>query len=83
MEPAISILLVEDEALVALSLQEAREEGGYTVLIASAGAEALGAIDGRDQISGIITDIGWAMDPTAGRWLVMRARNIPDSLWST
>lgn len=51
------ILLVEDEFLVRLTIAEALEDGGYTVLQAADGAEAVALIDSSPGLRGLVTDI--------------------------
>lgn len=63
------LLLVEDEALVALALQNALEDAGYHVLWAGDGHTGAAALaSSLDQVSGLITDIrlgdgpdGWSL----------------------
>src|SRR5687768_1948320 len=57
------ILIVEDEALVLLTIAEALEEGGYTVLQASNGAMALELIERSDNLRGLVTDIRLGSGP--------------------
>jgi CheY-like chemotaxis protein len=67
--PDILLLLVEDEPLIQVMMQAVLEDGGFTVVAASSGDEALALIAGKiDQVSGLITDIqlgdgpnGWAV----------------------
>jgi DNA-binding response OmpR family regulator len=69
MERSILILLAEDEALIALTLQDALEEAGFGVYYVSVGSDAIKALDEKNsEISGVITDIrlegpvdGWAI----------------------
>jgi CheY-like chemotaxis protein len=57
-EASVLVLLVEDEQLIALSVQEALEDGGYAVRAAASGIDAVSVLDqGSDQISALITDI--------------------------
>ena len=71
MEPAVLILLVEDEMLIALCVQDALEEGGYAVRAVATGADALSAINrGDQQIAGLITDIRLGSGPDG--WEVAR-----------
>jgi CheY-like chemotaxis protein len=68
-KPTVPILVVEDQALVALALEQALEDGGYSVVCAYSGAEALAIIEDRPALlAGLITDIrlgdgpdGWAV----------------------
>lgn len=63
------LLLVEDEALVALALQDALEDAGYEVRWAEDGDSGAAVVaSDLDQVSGLITDIrlgegpdGWAL----------------------
>jgi DNA-binding response OmpR family regulator len=57
-QQSILVLLAEDEALVAISLEDALEEAGFGILHASSGEEAVSAMDQRhEDVGGIITDI--------------------------
>jgi CheY-like chemotaxis protein len=52
------ILLAENEALIALDLQDALEGAGFGVHHVAGGEEAIRALDaGRSDIHGVITDI--------------------------
>jgi CheY-like chemotaxis protein len=57
------ILLADDEPLVRLSLKEALEEGGYTVLEAADSRSALKAIDEAEELRGLVTDIRMGEGP--------------------
>jgi DNA-binding response OmpR family regulator len=67
--PAALILLVEDEGLIALSIEEALVDAGFAVETADSGSDAMAAIDAGTHIfAGLITDIrlgdgpnGWAI----------------------
>ena len=69
MPDPLTLLLVEDEPLVALALQHLLEDAGYRVLLASSGAEGAVALDRHShEIAGLITDIrlgagpdGWSL----------------------
>ena len=64
MEASVLILLVEDEHLIALSVKEALEEGGYAVRAAASGADAISFLDeAKDQICALITDIRLGTGP--------------------
>jgi CheY-like chemotaxis protein len=47
MDSQIVLLLVEDEPLIRLAMQDALEGGGYAVLTAANGTDALALLDGR------------------------------------
>ena len=62
------ILLVEDEALVLMTIETALQEAGYEVLTAADGREALGVLEGRvEELGALVTDVrlgkpdGWAV----------------------
>lgn len=69
MEERVLLLLVEDEPIIRFALQEALENGGFEVVVASDGEEGLekSSHSGR-RFSGLITDInlggatdGWTL----------------------
>lgn len=52
------LLLVEDDAMVMMVAEEALEAGGYAVVMATCGSEALRFIDeSPNQIAGLVTDV--------------------------
>lgn len=69
MERSILILLAEDEALIAVALQDALEEAGFGVHHVAVGSDAIEVLDEKhSEVSGVITDIrlegpvdGWAI----------------------
>jgi len=69
LETTILLLLVEDEPLVQLAAVDALHGGGFQVVTASSGDEAMDVLDARIAgISGLITDVrlgagpdGWAI----------------------
>lgn len=64
MEASVLILLVEDEHLIALSVQEALEVGGYAVRVEASGTDAILILDeSSDQICALITDIRLGIGP--------------------
>ena len=66
---SISVLLVEDEPLLALDVETALTDAGYTVTVASSGQQALKALSSMEApYSALVTDIrlgagvdGWAI----------------------
>lgn len=68
------ILVVEDELLVRLTIAEALEDGGYTVVQAADGAEAVAVIDSTPNLRGLVTDI--RMGPGVDGWEVARHARI-------
>ena len=71
MNTQVLLLLAEDEPLVLLSTQDALEAGGYSVVAAADGAEAIAVMDTRSgELSGLITDIRLGAGPTG--WDVAR-----------
>lgn len=74
------LLLAEDEALIALSTQDALAAGGYSVVVAASGSEALTIVEGRAQeLAGLITDIRLGEGPS-GWEVAKRARELKPDL---
>lgn len=65
----LTLLVAEDEALIRCAMEQTLESGGFDVVAASSGEEALQLlIDSEAQFAGLITDIrlgdgidGWAL----------------------
>ncbi|MEO6040274.1 MAG: response regulator [Croceibacterium sp.] len=57
MDEVAPILVVEDEPLIRLSIVEALEAGGYPVLEAASGLDAIERIDQAADLRGLVTDI--------------------------
>jgi len=68
-----SLLLVEDEPLIAWSLAEALEEEGYQVSLCGTGFDALNYIEMEDRVRAIVTDINFGSGPD-GWEIARRAR---------
>lgn len=69
-----TLLLVEDEPLVALAIQDALEDAGYRVLMADDGNAGAAALEENiEAISGLITDIRLGSGPEGWR-LAQQAR---------
>ncbi|MBA2467293.1 MAG: response regulator [Sphingomonas sp.] len=76
MEPAVQILIVEDDALIAIALQDALQDAGYVVHHVGCGEEALAALNEHEpHLSGLITDIKCGGD-VDGWVIARRAREI-------
>ena len=74
------ILVVEDDPLIHAIVEEALSEGGFEVVIASAGENAvdlLGASDGKYRA--LVTDINLGKDGITGWDVARRAREINPS----
>jgi DNA-binding response OmpR family regulator len=65
-----SLLLVEDEPLIALSIVDALEEIGCRVSICGTGFDALNYIEMEDDVSAVVTDINLGQGPDG--WEVAR-----------
>ncbi|WP_423141718.1 response regulator [Parablastomonas sp. CN1-191] len=63
MDDVPPILVVEDEALIRLSIVEALKEGGYEVLEAAHGQEAIEQIEQIGSLRGLVTDIRLGAGP--------------------
>jgi CheY-like chemotaxis protein len=71
MDNAVLLLLVEDEEMIVEVTQDALEEGGFSVLTALSGTEAIALLDARSaDLTGLITDI--RLGPGPDGWEVAR-----------
>jgi CheY-like chemotaxis protein len=73
MDDVPPILVVDDELLVRLMMVEALAEGGYSILEAADGLEAINEIERVDQLRGLVSDIRMGATPT-GWEIAQRAR---------
>jgi CheY-like chemotaxis protein len=72
----IVVLVAEDEPIIRLAIQVALEDGGYSVLTASSGNDAMGLLENRRaELCGCITDIRLGSGPD-GWELGRRAREL-------
>jgi DNA-binding response OmpR family regulator len=75
-EAAVLILLAEDETLIAMSIQEALEDGGFGVRSVASGTAAMSALEtGDPRPFGLITDVRLGDGPD-GWDVARRAREI-------
>ncbi|TVR88801.1 MAG: response regulator [Spirochaetaceae bacterium] len=74
-----TILLVEDEPLIALVEKRTLEKHGYTVVTVNTGEKAIEYMDSGDDIDLILMDIdlGEGMDGTQAAEIILRDRDIP------
>lgn len=76
LQPALSILLVEDEELIALTLVDALHDAGFAVDHVTVGEDALKALEARGlNLSGVITDIRLG-DAVNGWEIARKAREV-------
>jgi CheY-like chemotaxis protein len=66
MDEVPPVLVVEDEPLVRLTIVDALEAGGYTVIEAADGPSGLLAVEQATQLRGLVTDI--RMGPGPDGW---------------
>ncbi|MFP4426513.1 MAG: PAS domain S-box protein [Spirochaetaceae bacterium] len=73
------ILLVEDEAIIAMSEKRALEEYGYTVVLAHSGLGAIKAVEQDSEVELILMDIdlGSGMDGTEAAEAILSLRDLP------
>ncbi|MEA2998899.1 MAG: hypothetical protein QOK17_732 [Sphingomonadales bacterium] len=64
------LLLVEDEPLIRTALASSLEEGGYTLLEAENGSEAIALLEEHAELTGLVTDI--KLGSGANGWEVAR-----------
>lgn len=57
MNESIRVLVVDDEAMIAITVEDALRQAGYEVEIAHCGSDALLLIERMPEIAGIVTDI--------------------------
>jgi two-component sensor histidine kinase/PAS domain-containing protein len=74
-----TILLVEDEAIIALAQKTLLERQGYTVLLARSGEEAVTLADSGRELHLILMDInlGAGMDGTQAAEIILSRHEIP------
>ncbi|MBU0926747.1 MAG: PAS domain S-box protein [Spirochaetes bacterium] len=74
-----TILLVEDEALIALDERSLLERRGYAVRLAYSGEEAVAAFETDDAIDLVLMDIdlGRGMDGTQAARAMLESRDVP------
>jgi PAS domain S-box-containing protein len=74
-----TLLLVEDEALIAMEEQRVLEEYGYRIITALSGEEAVGITASHPEIQLILMDInlGKGMDGTEAAREILKTRDIP------
>jgi DNA-binding response OmpR family regulator len=75
------LLLVEDEVLIAHSLEDALTEAGFEVQLASDGTQGLRALEASArEISALVTDIRLPLGGPDGFDLAHRARELSPSI---
>lgn len=74
-----TILLVEDQALISMSIKRELEKMGYRVLITYSGEEAVEIAETSPEISLILMDIhlGQGMDGTEAATTILEKRDLP------
>ena len=73
------ILLVEDEALVLMTIESALQDAGYEVLSAGSGREAVATLEERvDELAALVTDV--RMEAPDGWGVARRARELKPTL---
>ena len=80
MEASVLILIVENEAIVALDVGNALQDGGYGVRFANTGTEAIAMLDeDYEPFVGLVTDIRFGAGPD-GWDVARRARELHPSI---
>ena len=76
MDTAVLVLLVEDDAVILMSLEDVLKEAGFDLVLASNGSLAMAALDAdAGRIQALVTDIHLGRGPT-GWDVARRAREI-------
>lgn len=80
MNQAILVLLVEDEPMLLINAQDALEDGGFEIIDATSGDEAIRILGSEgDKIVGLVTDV--RLGAGASGWDVARkARELKPTL---
>ena len=78
-EPERTLLLVEDQAIIALSQRQILEKHGFSVVIAHSGEEALTRLEERSDLRLVLMDIdlGAGMDGTETAVRMLEHRDLP------
>src|SRR5512145_3434958 len=73
------ILLVEDEAIIALRERKTLERYGYGIVVEHSGERAIRTFEADDSIDLVLMDIdlGAGMDGTEAASLMLKTRDIP------
>lgn len=81
MTQTVPLLVIEDEALILLDVQDALEGGGYSVISAANGREAMQVVEDRfDNVRALITDIDIGSGGITGWDVAQRARELKPGL---
>lgn len=74
-----TLLLVEDESIIAMSNKSMLEKYGYTVVSAGNGEESIRIVDSRPDIDLILMDVnlGSGIDGTETAAIILKKHNIP------
>lgn len=70
MPGSVTLLVVEDEPIIGMMMQDVLEDGGFAVVLASNGFEALTLLEERKDFGGLITDI--QLGPGHDGWQLAR-----------
>jgi hypothetical protein len=63
-EPPLTILVAEDEALIGLAVEDALGEAGFSVELLDAGNAAIAALDAGREFVALITDVRLGSGPS-------------------
>ncbi len=70
MDPSVVVLIADDEAAMRDVLEAAFEDGGFAVVLASGGEEAIAILEANRGVRALVTDIKLGSDVTG--WDVAR-----------
>lgn len=81
MEELLVILIVEDEALIRDVVEETLDDGGFKVVLATSGEEAVKLLDSSEpKYRALVTDINLGRDAMSGWDVARHARSIDPDL---
>jgi len=74
-----TILLVEDQAIIAMAEKRTLEQNGYSVLLAHSGEQAMDLVSATDELDLVLMDInlGPGIDGTAAAEQILTDRDVP------
>jgi two-component system cell cycle response regulator CpdR len=71
LEPSVLVLIAEDNAAIRLVLEASFEDGGFAVILASTGEEAIATLDAKgEEVRALVTDVNLGSNATG--WDVAR-----------
>jgi DNA-binding response OmpR family regulator len=81
MTPSVLVFVVEDEALIQMTIQDALEEGGFSVVQATSAEQAMEMLDAEGAAyKALVTDVNLGSRDLSGWEIARHAREINHDL---